>query len=399
MLKYILIIISALIVAAGYSLAQKPLYDKIGKVETVRKDKFITVLLDRIPDKETYSIIDDNAEIGKVSIIILSPFTESNKLVLRALAEYSLKEKNMINAGATIGYLKDEEQEESKKTTAKQEPTIELKTQKDIYKDIIFTSIDYKEMILIPGGEFLFGSDTGDKDEKPQQIINIDDFYIDKYEVSNSDYYIFISKTNSKPPASWQKGKYNEGSNDNPVLVSYHEALKYAEWAHKRLPTEEEWEKAARGKGLELIKNQDESFSYIEKPLFYPWGNAFDPSKANSLEFWVTGKIGEDTKKKFGKGLLPVYMFRRFGDSVYGIVNMSGNAAEWTSSWYNAYAGNSYSNKMFGKQVKVIRGGSWFNSKEEVRTTDRRVGGLPNLYTDNIAGFRCAKDPTIIDRK
>jgi formylglycine-generating enzyme required for sulfatase activity len=254
-------------------------------------------------------------------------------------------------------------------------------------------------MILIPAGKFILGSNSGEKDEAPEQIIKLDDFYIDKYEVTNSDYYLYIIKSNSKPPISWVKGTFNDGEDNFPVIVSYNEAVKYAEWASKRLPTEEEWEKAARGTGLEIIKDSDGVYYVNEKPIIYPWGNKFDPSKTNSVEFWETKNIGEEIKKKYNKGLLPVHMFQDEGNSVYGVVNMCGNASEWTSSWYSAYKGSKYIDKMFGKQVKVIRGGSWFSLKDKLRVSNREYGGIPNLYEDNIAGFRCVKDPTIIDRK
>jgi formylglycine-generating enzyme required for sulfatase activity len=386
------IIIIAIIVIAGYS--QTTNFVLLGEVESIRKDNLITILFKEKPDKDNYLIIEDNIAIGNIAIISINAFKENRKIIYRALAEFSLKEKrNIIKTGTFIAILKEDEKKETVNA-----PELTNK-EESVYKQTIFTDIDGKEMILIPAGKFIFGSNTGEKDEAPEQIIKSDDFYIDKYEVSNSDYYIFVTKSNSKPPISWIKGKFNEGDENFPVLVSYYEAVKYADWALKRLPTEEEWEKAARGTGLEILKDPDGIYYLVEKPIIYPWGNKFEPSKTNSIEFWETKNIGEDIKKRYNRGLLPVYTFQDIGTSAYSLVNMCGNASEWTSSWYNAYKGSKYTDKMFGKQVKVIRGGSWYNSKDKMRATNREFGGIPNLYEDNISGFRCVKDPTIIDKK
>jgi formylglycine-generating enzyme required for sulfatase activity len=388
----IIFIILSFIVIAGHSQTTK--FVLTGEVESIRKDNLVTILFKEKPVKEEYLVIEDNFVIGKITIININALTENNRIEYRVLAEFSLKERtNTIKAGSFIALLKEDEKKEAIN------PTGAIKKEESIYKKIIFTDIDCKDMILIPEGKFIFGSNTGEKDETPEQIIKLDDFYIDKYEVSNSDYYIFVNRSNSKPPISWINGKYKKGEDNFPVMVSYYEAVKYADWAGKRLPTEEEWEKAARGTGMEIFKNPEGYYYIIEKPIIYPWGNKFDPLKTNSLEFWESKNIGEEVKNKYTKGLLPVYNFNDIGNSSYGAVNMSGNASEWTSSWYNAYKNSKHSSKMYGKQVKVIRGGSWFNSKFKVRATNREIGGIPNLYNDNIAGFRCVKDPTIIDRK
>ncbi len=388
---YIITVI-AVILVSGYSRTAN--FILVGEIESIRKDNLITIIFKEKPDKDSYLITVDDRITGNISIISINSFKLNRKIVFRALAEYRLTEqKDLIKSGTFISLLKDEERTEPVNRT-------ELtNSQETIYKDKIFTDIDGKEMILIPSGKFVFGFNSGEKDEAPEQIIKLDDFYVDKYEVSNSDYYVFVNKTNSKPPISWIDGKFKEGEDNFPVMVSYYEAVKYADWTLKRLPTEEEWEKAARGTGLDIVKDSDGIFYVNEKPIIYPWGNKFDPSKINSLEFWESKNIGTEIKKRYSKGLLPVHTFQDVSVSPYGLVNICGNASEWTSSWYNAYKGSKYSSKMFGRQVKVIRGGSWYCSREKVRATSREYGGIPNLYEDNIAGFRCVKDPTVIDRK
>lgn len=387
----ITIIIGLLISATGYS--QTSDFDLVGKIESIREDNIITVIFKEKPAKDEYLIIADDNIIGNIKIITVNALTEKKTTAYRAIAEFFTKEHRIaVKAGYSIAQHKQDKQEIIY-------PAYATYRKESIYKQIKFSDIDNREMVLIPGGKFIFGSNSGEEDEAPEQTLKLDDFYIDKYEVSNSDYSIFVKRTNSKSPKSWISGKFNTGEDNFPVMVTYYEAVKYADWTQKRLPTEEEWEKAARGTGMQLLKDAGGYYLIIDKPIMYPWGNKFDALKTNSIEFWDSKNIAKEIKNKYKKGLLPVYMFNDIGKSPYGAVNMAGNASEWTSSWYNAYNGSRYSDKMYGTQVKVIRGGSWFGSKHKIRSTNREFGGIPNLYEDNIAGFRCVKDPTIIDKK
>ncbi|MBN2040423.1 MAG: formylglycine-generating enzyme family protein [Spirochaetes bacterium] len=368
-------------------------YDLAGKIESKRKDNIITVLFSALPERNEYLIINNDVILGKLKILKVNKYTINQKIQYRALAEYFIENQTpeILKAGTTIGLVKVEGKEEKEYGEPKY-------TEKSGYKNSIVSKKDNREMILIPEGKFVFGSNNGDKDEGPQQVVFLDNFYIDKYEVSNADYYYYVEQTNTKPPAFWINGKFNKDESSFPVLVSYKEAEKYAEWAGKRLPDEQEWEKAARGPGLEMAKKHNETFIYIENPVVYPWGNKFEIDKANSIEFWENRKTGNEIKKIYTKGLLPVDSFNNRNKSFYGIINMAGNACEWTSSWYNAYKESRHSNKKYGTQFKVIRGGAWFNNKYKLRTTSREIGGLPNLYEDNIAGFRCAKNPSMADK-
>ena len=247
-------------------------------------------------------------------------------------------------------------------------------------------------MLLIPSGKFMFGSDRGEPDEYPRQVMYLHDFYIDKYEGSNRDYLRYIQKTRVQQPLSWG-GRVPEGTQlDFPVLATYDEACSYARWAGKRLPTEAEWEKAAGGAE---INGPDNSV----RETRFPWGDTFNADAVNSMEFWERDDTGKDIKMKyrlFSRSLMPVTAFPS-GRSPYGAYNMSGNAMEWTSSWFKPYKGNNTIDSRYGTQYKVLRGGDYCSTWRRVRVTSRQVGGAPNLYSDFAAGFRCVREAGMVD--
>ncbi|HLF86292.1 MAG TPA: formylglycine-generating enzyme family protein [Nitrospiria bacterium] len=241
--------------------------------------------------------------------------------------------------------------------------------------------LDAKEdMILIPAGEFIMGSDTVEikeeplrpleplfKAEKPRHKVLLKAFYIDKYETTNLKYKKFVDTTKRKPPATWKDGMYSGGRDNNPVtMVAWQDADEYCRWAGKRLPTEAEWEKAARG-------GDERQF---------PWGNEFDGSRANTEE----SKL-DDT--------VPVGGYES-GKSPYGVYDMVGNVWEWTADWYRPYPGNKEENEFFGDAFKVARGGAHGTSgghyiiQQLYRTSFRFFFYPDKSYTD--VGFRCAKD-------
>lgn len=248
---------------------------------------------------------------------------------------------------------------------------------------------DKKEMVLVPAGLFMHGQGTdgsGDNYNPAFQapahhnVMELPSFYIDKYEVTNREYDRYLEETGASPPKHWIGGEIPSGKEDHPVTsLTYREAEGYAKWSGKRLPTEFEWEKAARGSGITLIKNRDESFTFDVHTVKYPWGNKFNSSFCNSAE---SGK----------KDTVSVYELSEKGASPYGVIGLCGNAPEWTSSWYEPYEGHNFKSSVKGNAVKVIRGGSFIDSAKNCTVYFRNYGGMPNLSEDRRAGFRLVKD-------
>jgi len=238
-----------------------------------------------------------------------------------------------------------------------------------------------REMVFIPAGPFLMGSSEEDEegigsefgtvkplymDEHPLHRVMVAAFWIDKYEVNHLHYKQFVENTASRPPGSWPEGQFPLPYAHYPVTyISWYEAKRFCEWAGKRLPTEAEWEKAARGTDGRR----------------YPWGNEFDPSKANT---------GESDPRE----LAPVGSFE-MGKSPYGVHDMVGNVWEWVDDWYHPYPGNAYQSEAFGEKNKVLKGGSWggtghYALKIFYRIPYRLYAPPEDAYPDG--GFRCAKN-------
>ncbi|MBM3134197.1 MAG: formylglycine-generating enzyme family protein [Chloroflexi bacterium] len=221
-------------------------------------------------------------------------------------------------------------------------------------------------MIAIPASEFTMGSER--EIERPPHKVPVPAFEIDQFEVTNEQFARFVKETAYKTTAektgdssTWSA--YAEGKPNHPVVkVSWNDAVAYCQWLGKRLPTEAEWEKAARGTDERL----------------YPWGNEWALGKANTKEAGYRGTTIV--------GSLPG------GASPYGVMDMAGNVAEWTSDWfqpYPGYPGGDSAAQFFGQKYRVIRGGGWFSDKEMVRTTTRSCSSV-DLANDDV-GFRCAR--------
>ncbi|WP_455208966.1 formylglycine-generating enzyme family protein [Kaarinaea lacus] len=227
------------------------------------------------------------------------------------------------------------------------------------------------EMVLIPAGEFIMGSDNRLPDEGPQHKVSLDAFFIDIYEVTNLQYKKFNDATKRRSPTHFRNRTFPEGKADHPVTyVSWEDADAYCQWAGKRLPTDQEWEKAARGTDGRI----------------FPWGNEFDAKNANTpLRWQQVGAFGDTT---------PVGAFEG-GVSPYGVYDMSGNVWEWTASWYKAYPDNKVPSESYGERYKTLKGGSWFdcsfyNCGISAPVFNRAFFAI-RTKNDSF-GFRCAKN-------
>ncbi len=258
---------------------------------------------------------------------------------------------------------------------------------------------DNKKMIYIQKDTAVFGQDSDPSvdnfnpyfsDRNPAHAVRIRGFYMDQHEVTNQEYFRFCKKTRRPLPKSWQReGSYPIKKKNHPFhKASYSDAEAYASWAGKSIPTELEWEMAARG-GLSLLLNGAKSSIYRSPPV-YPDGvssiiDGIDTSLQKGLACnTLESKIGDT---------LSVYELK--DRSPYGIIGMCGNAQEWTSSWYLPYKGAVWDRNSLeawlplkGKIFRVIRGGSFAESLKFARADYRDYGGFPDLKNDFSAGFR-----------
>lgn len=241
-----------------------------------------------------------------------------------------------------------------------------------------------EDMVLIPAGDFIMGTDSeqANVDQKPAHKVHLDAFYIDKHEVANAQYeefilaggykskklwtregWDFIQNNQIKTPLKYRQNKISTEP-DHPVIgISWYEADAYAKWVGKRLPTEAEWEKTARGTDLR----------------FYPWGNHMDFSKLNYFPH-VTR-------------VLAVGSFPQ-GASPYGVMDMAGNVWEWTADWYSeSYYDRTPKTNPKGPsngEYRVLRGGAWDSIRRQLQCTYRYYE--KENYQNYTIGFRCAKD-------
>jgi len=225
---------------------------------------------------------------------------------------------------------------------------------------------DGSVLINVPAGEFTMGSNDYD-DEKPIHTVYLDAYYIDKYEVTVAQFRKFCIVTGRTMPI---QPSWNQGDNYPVVCVTWEDASAYASWSGKRLPSEAEWEKAARGTDKRK----------------YPWGNAWDASKCNSAD-----PLTAESDDGF-TNTAPVGSFLQ-GASPYGVMDMTGNVWEWCADWYgNNYYSQSPNNNPNGPSSgsdRVLRGGGWYNFQYHCRSS-YRTNGTPQ---DRIYyyGFRCAR--------
>ena len=279
---------------------------------------------------------------------------------------------SLFGCGPDEQMLIEEETEEKEVVQTDEIPTVAVESRP-------IPVVAPKGMVYVPAGEFIMGSDpdvdpmTDELDELPQHKVFLDAYFIDKHEVSNADYTKFVEATGHRNSIFWDNPKFNHP--DQPVVgVTWGDVSAYAEWIGKRLLTEAEWEKAARGTDRRI----------------WPWGNEFDPTKCNF-----------DDEGKFDGHLdgfamaAPVKSFEQ-GASPYGVLNMAGNVAEWVADWFDMeyYAISPVENPKgpptSGMGKKSWRGASWFAGSEQMRCAFREYDDI--VASGQILGFRCAKD-------
>ncbi|MEK7702549.1 MAG: SUMF1/EgtB/PvdO family nonheme iron enzyme [Nitrospirota bacterium] len=232
---------------------------------------------------------------------------------------------------------------------------------------------DGRVMVFIPAGVFpMGGGDEGGFDESPQRIIFLNAYYIDQHEVTHKDYQRFATMLKRAMPdiPVFEDDVKKLKSDDLPIVgATWMDATAYCKWADNRLPTEAEWEKAARG----------------SDPRKWPWGDSFN-------EKWVNARGEAD-------GFLytaPVGSYER-GRSFYGLYDMAGNVSEWVDDWYDQFY---YKNAPFENpkgpaepdinRVKIYRGGSYMSNAYDLRAS-RRFGGAHPNRGESTVGFRCVR--------
>lgn len=246
-------------------------------------------------------------------------------------------------------------------------------------------------MVTVPAGTFIMGSnqESTNVQNRPQHKVTLPAYKIDKYLVTHAQYARFVAAKHYRPPSDWDQGRVPVGREMQPVtMVSWYDAYNYCLWSDKRLPTEAEWEKAARGTDGRR----------------WPWGEKMDTSRLNT--YYMVGSATDVTH--YPSGVSP-----------YGAMDMAGNVSQWTADDFVAYPGSDAPAEIFKAKVgrattsadramkvvdlvgvdakyKVLRGGSWKSDPFSTATYHRNYS-LPNLASD-FFGFRCAADVAVAEK-
>jgi formylglycine-generating enzyme required for sulfatase activity len=217
------------------------------------------------------------------------------------------------------------------------------------------------DMVFVPGGDFLMGSNLSPRgDESPEHQVFLNDFWIDRLEVTNADYRECVAEGKCSEPTDLRFFSDPTFASHPAVYVTWFQAEAYCTWRGKRLPSEAEWEKAARGTDARA----------------FPWGDDSRPDLLNA---------GGSTSGTRAVGSYP------HGASPYGALDMAGNVWEWVDDWYEAYPGSSYQSDLFGEKYKVVRGGSWNHPIQDARAFHRDIAFPSRALA--VVGFRCAASP------
>lgn len=236
-------------------------------------------------------------------------------------------------------------------------------------------------MAYIPAGSFLMGSNKGLRfGEDPVHSVALHSFWMDTTEITLARYIQCVETWNCSPPivfsSATRENYYGNSQYDSyPVIfIRWDQALDYCQWAGRRLPTEAEWEYAARG-GLEGME--------------YPWGDEFNPSKAN---FCDKNCLSDMADKKMSDRFSETAPVRSYSPNSYGLYDMVGNVAEWVNDWYGSYPDEAVVDPLgpASGEEYVIRGGSWANPYNFIGVTVRARASSDGV--GDWIGFRCASD-------
>ena len=237
---------------------------------------------------------------------------------------------------------------------------------------------DGAPMILIPAGSFSMGSNDGLPNERPEHTVTLDSYYIDQSEATLSLYRKFLESTKQESPSTWDDEAATTVGDRPATGMKWQAASAYCQWAGKRLPTEAEWEKAARGTDGRR----------------YPWGNMqpFVDIANYNRGMWVNEAITLVAVTSGLEGMSVRHGLKEGGKSPFGLFHMAGNAAEWVADWYGRdYYQKTPTQNPVGPatgEKRVIRGGSWADLPAALRVTARFSAEAD--YEDRTIGFRCA---------
>ena len=255
-------------------------------------------------------------------------------------------------------------------------------------------------LVRVPAGEFLMGSDEYDS-EKPPHSVYLDEYHVSRYPVTNAEFDRFVQAKGYSQKQWWtEQGWLWKGDRagperyggafdqpDHPVVgVSWHEAMAYAAWGGTSLPTEAQWEKAARG----------------TEGRRWPWGNTFDVGRCNTDESWQGSRgwwarLASYLRRRpaTGASTTPVGKYSPSGDSPYGVADMAGNVWEWCSSLYQPYPYQADDGRenVEASGERVLRGGAWYFSRRSARGASRLRRG-PDYWYLNV-GFRVVLSPQL----
>ena len=256
---------------------------------------------------------------------------------------------------------------------------------------------DDMNMVYVPGGTFFMGSADGDDDELPVHEMTVQEFWIDETEVTNEQFTTFVADTNHVTTAEregsgwvltendWEEiidadWRHPQGPDSDiggleqhpVVLISWDDAHAYCQWLGARLPTEVEWEYAARG----------------PESLIFPWGNDFQGENANFCDANCPDEYDRDSNQNDKHPFTaPVYSYPN-GESWVFTYEMGGNVWEWVNDWYDENYLTNDSSNLETNTYKVLRGGSWADEKNTLRAANRLF--LSPTARSNVLGFRCA---------